>query len=129
MGKETEDERTGVPAECGAETEPPFSGKYYRHFEPGEYLCADCGAPLFNSETKYDSGSGWPSFYAPREAGAVRFRADHSFGMERTEVLCGRCGAHLGHVFPDGPRPTGMRYCINSKDLSFRGREESDPGV
>lgn len=104
-------------------TEPPFTGKYYKHFAPGIYRCAGCGAPLFSSEAKYDSGSGWPSFYAPHERASLATETDRSHGMERTEVHCANCGGHLGHVFPDGPRPTGLRYCINSAALEFEGRE------
>lgn len=95
-------------------TEPAFSGKYYHTKSPGVYKCVGCGAELFSSETKYDSGSGWPSFFQPISEDAVETAPDHSHGMTRTEVKCRRCDAHLGHVFPDGPEPTGLRYCINS---------------
>ena len=100
-------------------TEAPFSGEYDHVFEPGVYRCAGCGAELFSSETKYDSGCGWPAFYAPANEEAIDEEADTSFGMIRTEIMCANCGGHLGHVFPDGPRPTGMRYCINSAALNL----------
>ena len=95
-------------------TEAPFSGEYDHVFEPGAYLCAGCGAELFGSDAKYDSGCGWPAFSAPASGEAVDEEVDTSHGMVRTEVTCASCGGHLGHVFPDGPRPTGLRYCINS---------------
>jgi peptide-methionine (R)-S-oxide reductase len=100
-------------------TEAPFSGEYDHSFEPGTYRCAGCGAVLFESDTKYDSGCGWPAFFAPATDNAVDEDSDVTYGMIRTEVLCSNCGGHLGHVFPDGPRPTGQRYCINSAALKL----------
>ncbi|MEJ2737514.1 MAG: peptide-methionine (R)-S-oxide reductase MsrB [Anaerolineae bacterium] len=107
-------------------TEQPFTGKYYQFKGTGKYLCVACGNELFSSETKYDSGSGWPSFWEPIEEAHVEEQRDTSHGMVRTEVRCNRCGAHLGHVFEDGPQPTGLRYCINSAALDFAGQQESE---
>jgi peptide-methionine (R)-S-oxide reductase len=95
-------------------TERPFTGEYYQSKEPGIYKCVACGNELFDADTKYESGTGWPSFYKPINEENVETEEDDSYGMSRTEVMCGKCGAHLGHLFPDGPRPTGLRYCINS---------------
>lgn len=100
-------------------TEPPFTGEYNEHWEDGVYLCYACDLPLFDSTTKFHSGSGWPSYWHPTTSSAVEEHADSSYGMIRTEVTCARCGGHLGHVFGDGPQPTGLRYCINSLSLKF----------
>jgi peptide-methionine (R)-S-oxide reductase len=100
-------------------TERAFTGKYYNSKEKGVYRCAGCGNPLFDSETKFDSGTGWPSYWQPISEDTVATEEDRSHGMIRAEVLCARCGGHLGHVFPDGPEPTGKRYCINSISLDF----------
>jgi peptide-methionine (R)-S-oxide reductase len=105
-------------------TERAFSGKYWDHHEQGVYHCAACDLPLFDSKTKFESGSGWPSFYQPLTKTSVELEKDSSFGMIRDEVVCHRCGGHLGHVFEDGPAPTGLRYCLNSEALSFHKKQK-----
>ena len=114
-------EQYKVLRECG--TEPPFSGKYVHHKENGTYVCAACGNELFSSDTKFESGSGWPSFWDQVSEDAVETREDNSLWMKRTEIICKKCGGHLGHVFDDGPNPTGLRYCVNSLSLDFKPAE------
>lgn len=104
-------------------TEPPFTGDYNAEKRRGDYLCACCQAKLFESDSKYDSGSGWPSFFAAADEQRIAEEVDHSRGMVRTEIMCANCGSHLGHVFPDGPQPTGLRYCVNSLSLNFKAKE------
>ena len=111
-----------------AGTERAFTGEYWDTKTPGTYRCRACGSELFDSDTKYDSGSGWPSFYAPVEESAVATQIDNSMMMERVEVLCSSCEAHLGHVFPDGPQPTGLRFCMNSASLKLEERDQGGEG-
>jgi len=121
LRKRLSDEQFHVTQEAG--TERAFTGKYWDHKGDGVYACVVCDTELFDSATKFESGSGWPSFYDVIEQGNVELRADHSHSMKRTEVVCGNCGAHLGHLFNDGPKPTGKRYCINSAALTFEDDE------
>jgi peptide-methionine (R)-S-oxide reductase len=114
-------EQYKILRECG--TEPPFTGKYVNHKEDGIYVCAGCGNELFSSDTKYESGSGWPSFWDQVSEDAIETREDNSLWMRRTEIICRKCGGHLGHVFNDGPNPTGLRYCVNSLSLDFKSSD------
>lgn len=120
--KQLTDEQYRITRQSG--TEKPFTGQYWDNFEPGTYHCVCCGAPLFTADDKYDAGCGWPSFTKPIDTNAIEDRLDNSHQMQRIEVVCNKCEAHLGHVFTDGPKPSGLRYCINSASLKLNSEKD-----